>query len=147
MLSASQVCVGQLNDLRLRVWGTRGGLCWHQEDPNVLRVTSLDRPDRTYHRGAPGLVQAAAAATRLPVGHPEAFIEAFANVYLGAAAAMTGDGTALDYPTVQDGARGVRFAIFPGSSPGRTSTSTTRTSSCPTVFWPIGCARPWASGI
>ena len=54
VLVASQVCVGQLNDLRLRVWGTRGGLCWQQEDPNHLVVTSLDGPDRVIHRGTVG---------------------------------------------------------------------------------------------
>lgn len=120
VLSASQVCVGQLNDLRLRVWGTRGGLTWHQEDPNVLRVTALDGPERTYHRGAAGLAGPTQAATRLPVGHPEAFIEAFANVYRGAAAAMAGETSALDYPSVVDGARGVRFihAVVASSDAG-----------------------------
>ncbi len=112
VLTVSQICVGQLNDLRLRVWGTRGGLEWHQEDPNVLIARGLDGPDRIYHRGAAGLSQQAAAATRLPVGHPEAFIEAFGNIYMAAARAIehgTADGDAGDYPDVSAGARGVRF--------------------------------------
>jgi predicted dehydrogenase len=109
VLVASQVCVGQLNDLRLRLWGTRGGLQWHQEEPNHLVVRTLDGPDRVLHRGAPGLGDPAAAATRLPVGHPEAFIEAFANIYRGAAAAIRGVEGGLDFPDVRAGARGVRF--------------------------------------
>jgi predicted dehydrogenase len=112
ILSASQVCVGQLNDLRLRVWGTRGGLEWHQENPDVLFVRGLDGSDRAFHRGAPGLCAAAAAATRLPVGHPEAFIEAFANIYRAVADAVEGRvlvGEAGDYPDVRAGVRGVRF--------------------------------------
>ncbi len=130
ILTASQICVGQLNDLRLRVWGERGGLQWHQEDPNRLTVWSLDGPQRVYHRGEAGLSDAARMATRLPVGHPEAFIEAFANVYRGAAAAMrsgggggrSGDGAALDFPGVRDGARGVRFihAVVESSREGQT---------------------------
>lgn len=112
ILTASQVCVGGLNDLRIRVWGTRGGLAWHQEDPNTLLVTALDGPDMTYHRGGPGLCDEAQAASRLPAGHPEAFIEAFANVYLAAIRAMRegrDDGTGCDYPDVQQGRRGMHF--------------------------------------
>ncbi len=130
ILSASQVCVGQLNDLRLRVWGTRGGLAWHQEDPNVLRVTSLAGPERTFQRGAAGLAGPAQAATRLPVGHPEAFLEAFANVYRGAAAAIAGEASALDYPGVHDGARGVRFihAVVASSDAGAEWVDVARTA-------------------
>ena len=112
ILTASQICVGGLNDLRIRVWGTRGGLTWHQEDPNTLLTTSLDGPDMTYHRGGPGLCDEAQAACRLPAGHPEAFIEAFANVYLAAIRAMRegrDDGAGCDYPDVQQGRRGMHF--------------------------------------
>ena len=109
VLVASQVCVGQLNDLRLRIWGTKGGLQWHQEDPNHLVVKSLDGPDQVHHRGAAGLSEQAAAATRLPVGHPEAFIEAFANLYRAAAAAMRGSTSGGGFPDVRAGARGVKF--------------------------------------
>jgi predicted dehydrogenase len=123
ILTASQVCVGGLNDLRLRVWGSTGGLTWHQEDPNTLTVTTLDGPDTIYHRGGPGLCDEAVAASRLPAGHPEAFIEAFANVYLGAVQAMRSgrdDGEAFGYPDVAEGHRGMRFinAVVDSSSAG-----------------------------
>ena len=123
ILTASQVCVGGLNDLRLRVWGTTGGLTWHQEDPNTLTVTTLDGPDTIYHRGGPGLCDEAVAASRLPAGHPEAFIEAFANVYLGAVQAMRSgrdDGEAFGYPDVAEGHRGMRFinAVVDSSNAG-----------------------------
>jgi len=112
VLSASQVCVGQRNGLTLRVFGETGSLRWAQEHPDQLHVCTLDGPDTTVHRGDDGLCEAAGAATRLPGGHPEAFIEAFANVYRGAAAAIRAgqdDGDTFIYPTAADGARGVRF--------------------------------------
>ena len=125
ILTASQVCVGGRNDLRLRVWGSKGGLTWHQEDPNVLHVTTLDGPDMTYHRGGAGLCDEAVAASRLPAGHPEAFIEAFANVYLSAAAAMRAgqdDGQMYGYPDVAEGQRGMQFieAVVASSKAGGT---------------------------
>lgn len=112
ILTASQVCPGCLNDLRIRVWGSTGGLVWHQEDPNTLKQTSLEGPDRIHHRADASLSESANAMVRLPGGHPEAFIEAFANIYRGAAAAIRDgrdDGASYDYPTVEDGARGVKF--------------------------------------
>ena len=123
ILSASQVCVGCENALTLRVYGTRGGLSWRQEEPNELVVTSLEGPERVYRRGNGYLGEAAAANTRIPPGHPEAFIEAFANVYRNAGAAMrAGKGGlecgAFDYPTVLDGARGVRFIEWVVASSG-----------------------------
>jgi predicted dehydrogenase len=117
VLTASQVCIGRENDLRLRVYGDRGGLEWRQEEPNTLTVHALGEPDRIFRRGNDNLAPEAAAATRLPPGHPEAFIEAFANIYRGVCSAIrhkqagkAGGGEAyLDYPTVLDGARGVHF--------------------------------------
>ena len=114
LLYASQVCVGSENDLRLRVWGTKGGLEWHQEEPNFLILKPDGEPERTYRRGNDYLCEAAKQNTRLPSGHPEAFIEAFANVYRAATAAMrAGAGAAgaekYDYPDVRAGARGVHF--------------------------------------
>ena len=108
VLVASQVCVGALNDLRIRVWGTRGGLNWHQEDPDRLLVTSLEGPEVVYQRGGAGLCDDAMQACRLPAGHPEAFIEAFANVYLAAVGAIR-DGAGCDYPDVHQGRRGMQF--------------------------------------
>jgi predicted dehydrogenase len=116
VLIASQVNTGLENDLRLRVSGSLGTLVWQQERPSELVHLPLDGPKRVLTRGAPWLCEAARRASRLPTGHPEGFIEAFANVYGGVAAdiraALSGvpaDPLAADYPHVEDGARGVRF--------------------------------------
>jgi predicted dehydrogenase len=116
VLMASQICVGCENDLRLRVFGTTGSLDWSQEDPNHLLFAQLGEPQRILTRGTPGLCKAAGYGSRLPSGHPEGFIEAFANIYLGVAADIRArlDGLVAKpdnaiYPRVQDGARGVRF--------------------------------------
>jgi predicted dehydrogenase len=116
VLIASQIEVGCENDLRLRVFGTTGTLDWRQEEPNRLLHAPIDGPARMLTRGSPWLGEAARRATRLPTGHPEAFIEAFANVYLGVAAHIralqsgsTPDSLDADYPRLEDGARGVRF--------------------------------------
>jgi predicted dehydrogenase len=116
VLIASQIEVGCENDLRLRVFGSTGTLDWRQEEPNTLLHSPIDGPRRVLTRGSAWLGEAARRATRLPTGHPEAFIEAFANVYLGVAAhirALQSGITPLaidaDYPTLADGARGVRF--------------------------------------
>jgi len=109
VLYASQVSVGEENALALRVYGTEASLAWRQEAPNELWLKTPDEPEQVLRRGNSYLCAAARAATRLPAGHPEGFIEAFANVYRGGMAAMRGESGALDYPTVDDGARGVRF--------------------------------------
>ncbi len=116
VLLASQVETGCENDIRLRVFGSLGSLDWRQEDPNHLVHAPIDAPRRVLTRGSPWLSAAAKAASRLPSGHPEAFIEAFANVYLGVAADIrarqagtAADPLLADYPTLADGARGVRF--------------------------------------
>ena len=113
VLIASQIEVGMENDLRLRVFGEKGSLTWYQENPNYLIYDTLDKPRQVLTRGNDYLCEAAQKASRLPTGHPEAFIEAFANVYLGAAEAMRakkeGREPAGDFPTVYDGARGVHF--------------------------------------
>ncbi len=114
LLCASQVCIGAENDLRLRVWGEHGGLDWRQEQPNALTLYSADQPERVLRRGSAALCEAARRATRIPAGHPEAFIEAFANVYRNLADAIrTGAGalgpTQFDFPGVDDGLRGVQF--------------------------------------
>jgi predicted dehydrogenase len=123
ILAASQICPGSRNGLRLRIWGETGGLEWCQETPNELLQTSLDGTDSIHRTGDANLGAPAADATRLPGGHPEAFIEAFANVYRAAAAAIRAgrdDGEFFDYPNVTDGARGVRFinAVIAGSGQG-----------------------------
>jgi predicted dehydrogenase len=116
ILTASQISVGRENDLRIRVFGEKGALEWHQEDPNWLLHHPLGQPERTYRRGNDYLAPAAKSFTRIPSGHPEAFLEAFANVYNAAGDAVrarneTGKYTPgrFDFPTLTDGARGVRF--------------------------------------
>ena len=88
VLIASQIEVGEENDLRLRVYGSEGGLSWRQEDPNHLLYKPLEGPTQILTRGQPYLCEAAQRASRLPAGHPEAFIEAFANVYKNVAATI-----------------------------------------------------------
>jgi predicted dehydrogenase len=116
VLISSQISVSGENDLRLRVHGTKGSLTWHQEYPNDLQVTMMGAPTQLYRRANDYLCDAAQKAGRIPAGHPEAFFEAFANVYLGAAEAIRAkkEGRPLgelegDFPTVEDGARGVKF--------------------------------------
>ena len=116
VLIASQIEIGGENDLKLRVFGEKGSLIWHQEDPNYLHFDQLGKPRQFLTRGNDYLTPAAQKATRLPAGHPEAFLEAFANVYLGVAEAIRAKkaGRKLkklegDFPTVYDGARGVHF--------------------------------------
>lgn len=110
VLIASQVEIGHENDLRIRLWGDRAGLEWRQENPNELWYKPDGQPVQLLRRGNAYLCDEAKAATRLPPGHPEAFFEAFANIYLGAAAAMREEPKpSIDFPTVYDGARGVHF--------------------------------------
>jgi predicted dehydrogenase len=116
MLWASQVAPGCANGLRLRIYGARGGLEWAQETPEVLRFTPLGDPPRTYRRGGPDLSPAAQAASRLPGGHPEGYLEAFAQIYADAAELVHAhidkrapDKFAQLAPTVADGLRGVQF--------------------------------------
>jgi predicted dehydrogenase len=117
VLIASQIEAGCENELRLRVFGELGMLDWRQEEPNLLLHAPLDGPRMQLSRNSPWLSEPARRACRLPAGHPEAFIEAFANLYLGVAAdirsrqAGLGPASAADadYPRIEDGARGVRF--------------------------------------
>ena len=118
ILYASQVSVGEENNLRIRIYGEKAALEWHQEEPNYLYVRYPDRPEQVYKRGNDYLAPAARRASRLPSGHPEAFIEAFANIYLNFARTLKAhlagekpDPLDLDFPTVQDGARGVHFIL------------------------------------
>jgi predicted dehydrogenase len=114
LLFASQVCVGGENDLRIRVWGTKGGLCWRQEQPNELLVHRLGGPDQVYRRANGYLAESVSKDTRIPAGHPEAFIEAFGTIYRNVAEAIrAGAGSEgperFGFPGVEDGVRGVRF--------------------------------------
>jgi predicted dehydrogenase len=126
ILYASQMSVGEENGLRLRVYGTDAGLDWRQEDPNYLHVLYANQPEQVYKMGNDYLPEVVKRGMRLPFGHPEGFIEAFANVYDNAMRTMaakiageTPDELDLDFPTVQEGARGVHFihkAIESGKS-------------------------------
>jgi predicted dehydrogenase len=114
ILYASQISCGEENNLSIRVYGTKGSLAWYQEHPNELKFVPEGEPARIFRRGNDYVGDAAKKFTRLPFGHPEAFIEAFANVYLEAAAAMRAQiegqraGT-HDFPTVDDGVHGMAF--------------------------------------
>lgn len=126
ILYASQISVGEENGLRIRVYGTKASLEWRQEYPMDLWVRYQDQPARLYKPGNPYVSPITQHNTRIPAGHPEAFIEAFANIYVNAARTMAAKIAGVepgpfdtDFPTVIDGARGVHFihkAIEAGKS-------------------------------
>jgi predicted dehydrogenase len=113
---SSQIAVGHDNGLRIRVYGTKAGLEWAQENPNYLRVSYIDKPSEFLSRGRDKMSARAQSLSRIPSGHPEGYFEAFANIYntyltaLGkrkSGQALSDDD--LDFPGVEDGIRGVRF--------------------------------------
>ncbi len=116
MLWSSQVAPGNENSLRVRVYGSQGGLEFRQENPNQLWVTLLGQTPRLITRGGSGSGAAAGHATRLPAGHPEGYLEGFAQLYRDIAeqlharwAGRAPDPLACSVPTVEDGARGIKF--------------------------------------
>lgn len=116
VLHASQISSGEENALKIYVYGEKGGLEWHQEEPNTLYVKQQDHPEKKFRTGNPYLSDKAAMNTRLPAGHPEGFIEAFGNIYKNFAQALgsrlSGEEPKpehLDFPTVHDGVRGMAF--------------------------------------
>ena len=116
IIYASQISNGDENDLTIRVYGTKASIEWHQEEPNDLIVKFANAPRKVYRRGNDYLGDTAKANSRTPFAHPEGFIEAFANVYLAAAQAISDriDGNpapdgGYDFPTVDDGVAGVAF--------------------------------------
>jgi len=109
-ISASQISTGEENGLNMRIYGTKLGLYWNQENPNYLVIKSPEGYTTTYSKGNPILCQEAQNASRLPFGHPEGFIEAMANIYLEAFKAIrAGSTSGFDYPTVDDGVIGMAF--------------------------------------
>ena len=116
-VTASQITHGRENDIFIEIDGTKASLEWHQEDPNKLSVRQNGEPHKIYTRGGgPYLGATAGASSRLPAGHPEAFLEAFANVYTAAyndmikrAAGQKFDGEKSLYPNVADGVDGMNF--------------------------------------
>ena len=113
MLWSSQVASGQENALRIRLFGDKGGLEWAQEDPNYLQYRPLRETRQILTRGGPAVGETAARATRIPAGHPEGFLEGFANLYRDIAdmieAGRTGKSLTTLVPDVTDGVKGVRF--------------------------------------
>ncbi|WP_202910552.1 Gfo/Idh/MocA family protein [Hymenobacter sediminis] len=116
VLVATQVAAGEENNVRLRVYGEKGGLEWQQADANTLQVKWLDRPTEIRRTGAGYVSSYARHNTRTPAGHPEGYLEAFANLYRNFALSLQADlsGTtappeALDYPSIAEGVRGMAF--------------------------------------
>jgi predicted dehydrogenase len=116
VLHSSQISVGEENNLNIRIYGEKGGLEWHQNEPNTLLVKWLDQPMQVYRTANGYLGANAAAATRTPPAHPEGYLEAFANIYKNFANAIRArlDGrapTAIenDFPKIEDGVRGMAF--------------------------------------
>lgn len=116
ILMASQIAAGEENALKIDIYGEKGGLEWHQMEPNTLIVKWLDQPTQIYRTGNDYLCAAAKFNTRTPAGHPEGYLEAFANIYRNFAltlmAKQNGEKVSaelLDFPDVNDGIRGMTF--------------------------------------
>lgn len=115
VLVATQIAAGEENNLTIRVYGEFGGMEWHQQEPNTLVVKWPDRPDEIYRTGFEYLSSPARLNTRVPSGHPEGYLEAFANIYMNFAQAIRtykpGKPLAagVEYPSVSDGIRGMAF--------------------------------------
>jgi len=116
VLMATQIAAGEENDLKLRVYGERGGLEWTHTNPNTLMYKPLDEPTKILRAGTGYLSEAATANTRLPAGHPEGYLEAFANLYVAFYYAVrdhqSGSFASVndyDFPNVDDGIRGMAF--------------------------------------
>ncbi|WP_071884544.1 Gfo/Idh/MocA family protein [Hymenobacter sp. APR13] len=116
VLVATQVAAGEENNLRLRIYGEKGGLEWQQADANTLLVKWPDRPTEVRRTGAGYLCAAARHNSRIPPGHPEGYLEAFANLYRNFALTLRADlggppapPEAADYPGIRDGLRGMAF--------------------------------------
>jgi len=116
VLLATQIAAGEENNLNIRVYGEKGGLEWKQQDPNTMIVKWLDRPMEVVRAGQKYLSDEAKAFTRTPAGHPEGYLEAFANIYRGFTKAVRDykpgkkiNYAKYDFPDVEDGVRGMNF--------------------------------------
>ena len=132
MLWSSQVAPGNENALKVRIYGDKGGLEWAQEHPNHLHYTPFGEEPRLITRGGAGSNDIAGQATRIPAGHPEGYLEGFANLYSDVAEVITArlekrdpDPLSLSVPTVLDGAKGIKFitAAVESSNAGSVWTS------------------------
>ena len=129
VLIATQVAAGEENDISIRLYGEKGGMEWHQAEPNSLYVKWPDRPMEVVRTGNGYMGAAARANTRRPGGHPEGYIEAFANIYRNFARTVRArrEGREpqpewTDFPSVEDGIRGMQFIetkVRSGSDPDR----------------------------
>lgn len=112
-LVCSQVACGEENNLNIRLYGSRAGLEWHQQEPNTLIVKPADQPWERWRTGTGYVGEAAANATRTPAGHPEGYLESFANIYRDVIADIrrvnAGENPALTFPGVEEGIRSMRF--------------------------------------
>ena len=116
VLHASQISAGEENNIKIYVYGEKGGLEWRQMEPNTLWVKWLDKPTQMYRTGVGNLYPETQAHTRVPAGHPEGYLEAFANLYRNFAqciqARLDGkepDPVYTDFPGIEDGVRGMEF--------------------------------------
>ena len=115
ILHASQISVGEENNLNIRIYGEKAGLEWQQEHPNELLVKFPDQPKQTWRRGNGYVGDTAKKFTRIPAGHPEGYLEAFANIYQEAFRAIRAEvarkkmPSDLDFPTIDDGVEGMAF--------------------------------------
>ena len=119
LLHASQISIGQENNLAIWVYGEEASIEWHQENPNILHVDTLNAPTQIWKRGNDYVAaksEAAGRATRLPAGHPEAFLEAFANNYCNFADTIRAKAAKKkptdlekDFPGVKEGVTGMKF--------------------------------------
>ncbi len=126
MLWSSQVAPGNENALKIRVYGEKGGLFWEQEHPNHLSFAPFGEPPRTITRAGAGSGETAEHATRIPAGHPEGYLEGFANIYSDVAEVISAriegrdpDPMSTGFPTVSDGVKGVRFITAAVASSSR----------------------------
>jgi len=116
ILYASQISAGEENDLHIKVYGEKGGLEWHQMEPNSLVLKWLDKPQQLLRTGVGDLYPVTNAHTRIPAGHPEGYLEAFANIYRNFAKCVQAriEGKVVeemytDFPDINDGVRGMEF--------------------------------------
>ena len=115
ILTASQICAGEENNFSIKIYSEKGGLVWNQMDPNTLFLKWQDKPMETIRTGWVDRSNTASIHTRIPAGHPEGYIEAFANLYRNFAEHLKsvifneGFDNKYDYPTVYDGVRGMAF--------------------------------------
>jgi predicted dehydrogenase len=128
LLWASQVATGNQNNLRLRIYGEKGGLEWRQEDPNCLWFAPLGKTPTLIYRAGPGATTVAAHASRVPAGHPEGYLEAFAQLYTDIAEQISARlekrsaaASSLLVPTVEDGVAGMQFISAVLASSNRNS--------------------------